>query len=63
MKATVKQRKGTHAKKSRKTPKSLEDAYRQVFMGPPPSAPARERPSMYKSVPSVTTYGLCEKPA
>ncbi len=66
MKATVKQRKERkerHAKRPRKTRKTLEDAYRQVFFGPPPNTPMRERLSMYKSVPSVTTYGLCEKPA
>jgi hypothetical protein len=63
MKATAKQRKVTHAKRSRKTRKTLEDAYRQMFVGPTPNAPAKERLSMYKSVPSVTTYGLCEKPA
>jgi len=51
------------ARKTRKVQKRLEDAHRQMFRGPDPSAPAKERLSMYKSVPSVTTYGLCEKPA
>jgi hypothetical protein len=63
MKATMKQRRQRRAKRSRRARKTLEDAYRQVFIGPPLNAPARERLSMYKSVPSVTTYGLCEKPA
>jgi len=61
MKATRK-RKVTSARKIRKTQKTLENAYRQIFVGPNPAAPVKERLSMYKSVPSVTTYGLCEKP-
>jgi hypothetical protein len=50
------------SKKPRATRKTFEDAHRRVFVGPSPNTPARERLSMYKSVPSVTTYGLCEKP-
>jgi len=49
-------------RKTQKAKKTLEESYRQVFLSNQPS-PARERLSMYKSVPSVTTYGLCEKPA
>jgi len=62
MKAAPKRNKTKPIKKPRET-YVLEDAHRRMFVGPGPNAPARERLSMYKSVPSVTTYGLCEKPA
>ena len=52
------------SKKRRVSQKTLEKAYRNVFVVPSPGiTPTRERLSMYKSVPSVTTYGLCERPA
>jgi hypothetical protein len=62
MKAIPKRSKARSARKPRETQKTLEETYRRIFVGPSPNAPARERLSMYKSVPSVTTYGLCEKP-
>jgi hypothetical protein len=62
MKTISKRGRSKSIKKSRETKRSLENAYRRVFVGPNPTAPAKERLSMYKSVPSVTTYGLCEKP-
>ena len=42
--------------------KSLEHHYQTVFAAPISPLPLRERLSMYKSVPSVTTYGAYEKP-
>ncbi len=45
-----------------KVPKTLEREYRKVFSAPLVQIPARERRSMYTSVPSITTYGLCGKP-
>ena len=42
---------------------SLEDTYRQTFTVPMPIGPVRDRLSVYKSVPSITTYGLYEKPS
>jgi hypothetical protein len=62
MKTTSKQHKPKTAKKQRDTQTPLEDAYRRTFIGPAPNVPVRERLSMYKSVPSITTYGLFEKP-
>jgi hypothetical protein len=62
MKTGSKRSKAKSAKKLRGEQKILEDTHRRIFVGPSPNAPVRERLSMYKSVPSVTTYGLCEKP-
>lgn len=63
MKTIPKRHKSRPTKRTREIYKNMEDAHRKLFVGPNPNAPARERLSMYKSVPSVTTYGLCEKPA
>lgn len=53
-------------RKSGKTPASqtdsLEESYKRVFVAPFSSySPARGRLTMYKSVPTVTTYGAYEK--
>lgn len=37
--------------------KMLEEIYRKVFTTPAPQ-PSREKLTMYKPVPSTTTYGL-----
>jgi hypothetical protein len=37
--------------------KMLEETYRKMFTAPAPQ-PTRERLTMYKPVPSTTTYGL-----
>lgn len=56
-------RSNSRYKKSRKMPDTLEDMYKKVFVGPIHPIPAKERLSMYKSVPTVTTYGAYDKPA
>jgi len=48
--------------KRRRRQVSLEQIYRTMFTAPMVQPPARERLTMYKSVPSVTTYGVYEKP-
>jgi hypothetical protein len=63
MKATPKRNKPKTAKKTRTRQIPLEDAHREIFVGPVPNSTPRVKLSMYKSVPSVTTYGLVEKPA
>lgn len=62
MKAISKRGRSKSTKNPRESQKTLEDAYRRVFVAPNPSVPTRERLSKYKSVPSVTTYGLFERP-
>lgn len=59
-KPTGRRKKGT--KKESDLRLSLEDAYRKVFSSPMPAGPLRDRLSVYKSVPSVTTYGSYERP-
>ncbi len=59
---TSKRKKTKSVKKTRGVQKHLlEDLYRHVFLANP-SVPDREKLTMYKSVPTVTTYGLFEKP-
>ncbi len=57
-------RDGSKPSKSRKTgQKSLEDLYRTLFAVPIHSRfPVRGRLTVYRTVPSVTTYGVYEKP-
>jgi hypothetical protein len=63
MKKTIPKRSSTkHRKKRRGGQKSLEDEYRKVFAVPAPQSPARDRLSIYKSVPSITTYGVYDRP-
>ena len=50
MRTNSKIRKSKFVKK-RREPQTVEDAYKRLFMGVNPSGPARERLSMYKSVP------------
>lgn len=53
----------TKAGKQRSDKKpALEDVYRQVFSVPLSIGRVRDRLSIYKPVPSITTYGLYEKP-
>lgn len=52
-----------NGKELRKMRVSLEDAHRSLFVSVlPGGGPIRDRLSIYKSVPSVTTYGLYERP-
>ena len=48
--------------KVRQIQRTLEESHKQVFVTTPMTTPPKERLSMYKSVPSMTTYGLCEEP-
>lgn len=54
-------------RRSEKTPASqgpsLEESYKRVFIAPGTNLlPTRGRLTMYKSVPTVTTYGAYERP-
>ena len=62
MKTISKQAKAKSKKKRRKTHQNLEDAYRTIFVSPAPTLPLRDRLSLYKAVPSITTYGAYERP-
>jgi hypothetical protein len=62
MKPTSKRTKAKGTKKRREARKDkLEDLYRLLFLASP-NVTDREKLTMYKSVPTVTTYGLFEKP-
>ena len=56
-------KKQSKAQKKRKNrARSLEEIYRQYFAIPTHASPLRDRLTMFQTVPSVTTYGVYEKP-
>lgn len=63
MKTNPKQSRAIHRKKRKRSgQRSLEDEYRKIFLVPVQQSPVRDRLSMYKAVPSITTYGVYDSP-
>jgi hypothetical protein len=62
MKSKSNKRTPAAKKAPRSRNRSLEETYRKIFTVAPPAGPIKNILSIYKSVPSITTYGLYERP-